>query len=509
MDRQNEVRSSINRNEFYRVCLIQISMMAHEKFAGLPLCQKKSKQFCFFSKDYVIKGPYTPKRLEFVKWVYKSLEEQGAHRLTPPVKEEDGFLYFENLAKHYYDETVVTDGVIERKGLVKLGDVILIPEVIHRLRRDDLRNCLLNMVRAWLLGVSDLGFYNVLTDLGTGEVFLIDLDDQRIRETEPSEWFYLTRKPTAEKLRVWLQLVRPFYGEAIEILREAGREDLVAHLEDPVPFTRVGSLRSSVTPSGFALDLAKSTIQKLIRRGEPLALDWVAEVFRMQENGPIRTNLLNRISVIAMEDIGVANPSLVLEVFSYLNDRENITLEGLLSRVSLMVSSKKTRLCSHVYALVGSSLDPDPEKLRKSLVADGLTEETVRGARHVITHSGLKRELKRLWEPLLENLPRLKPLSLIHLNHHSKSKESPYFLILGFLLCLLNPPEEELIIPDVEVPEEKTLDFPPSYAYDMHTRHGRMLRRDIRHFIEVGTVVIPEDERFSFLKEVYHQSKLN
>lgn len=40
------------------------------------------------------------------------------------------------------------------------------------------------------------------------------------------------------------------------------------------------------------------------------------KLIRMQEKGPIRTNLLNRI--IAMEDIGVANPSLVLEAFSYL-----------------------------------------------------------------------------------------------------------------------------------------------------------------------------------------------
>lgn len=57
-------------------------------------------------------------------------------------------------------------------------------------------------------------------------------------------------------------------------------------------------------------------------------------------------------------------------------------------------------------------------------------------------------------------------------NHHSKSKESPSFLILG--------------VPSLSSHEEC---------------HERMLRRGIKHFIEVDVVVIPEDERFSFLKE--------
>lgn len=118
-----------------------------------------------------------------------------------------------------------------------------------------------------------------------------------------------------------------------------------------------------------------------------------------------------------MEYIVVANP---------LNDRENTTLEGLLSRVSL--------------------IQRNSERVSWLMV---LTEETVRGARVMSS------------------------LAVVSYG------------------CTIIASRESLPSLRLEVPEEKTLDFPPSCAY------------------EVGSVMIPDDERFSFLKEFYRQSKLN
>ena len=67
---------------------------------------------------------------------------------------------------------------------------------------------------------------------------------------------------------------------------------------------------SSKTYSGFTLDVMKSALQKYIRRGLlEKALICAAELYRMHEVKGVaaQTNLMNRLAIIAVEDIGPAN----------------------------------------------------------------------------------------------------------------------------------------------------------------------------------------------------------
>ena len=72
---------------------------------------------------------------------------------------------------------------------------------------------------------------------------------------------------------------------------------------------------SSKTYSGLDLDVVKSALQKYIRRNMPQkALLSAIELYRFGEVGGIAavTNMYNRLAIIANEDIGPANLSLVL-----------------------------------------------------------------------------------------------------------------------------------------------------------------------------------------------------
>lgn len=110
------------------------------------------------------------------------------------------------------------------------------------------------------------------------------------------------------------------------------------------------------TYSGIDLDVAKSALQKYIRRNIPQkAILAAIELYRLGEVGgdPAITNMYNRLAIIANEDIGPANLPLVLEVTRTVeaskskdNDRDVARLAAM---VQLMAESPKTRMMSHAW----------------------------------------------------------------------------------------------------------------------------------------------------------------
>ncbi len=121
--------------------------------------------------------------------------------------------------------------------------------------------------------------------------------------------------------------------------------------------------RSEMSFNCFKLDVLKSALQKYIRRGEVEKAVWCMvelDLFGFVDGGSrIRTNLIHRLLVIYLEDVGVANPSM-LNYQSVFNLVGNTTLmystelerySYMINAVKEMAASPHSRMFSHYNAL--------------------------------------------------------------------------------------------------------------------------------------------------------------
>jgi hypothetical protein len=105
------------------------------------------------------------------------------------------------------------------------------------------------------------------------------------------------------------------------------------------------------------VDVAKSALQKAIRRGD-VSLAWTMALrlneFLNVDDGkgkPVRSNMLNRLPIIAGEDIGLADVDVVEKVDKYVNkirSSELLCEKELIECVTLMCMAEKSRLGSHL-----------------------------------------------------------------------------------------------------------------------------------------------------------------
>jgi hypothetical protein len=110
------------------------------------------------------------------------------------------------------------------------------------------------------------------------------------------------------------------------------------------------------TVSGIDFDIAKSALQKYIRRNIPeKALLAAIEIYRLGEvgGGAGVTNLFNRVSIIAAEDVGISNLPLVLSVIKTIESGDR-DLHRLMAMIQLLCCSSKTRLTDQVNYVYGS-----------------------------------------------------------------------------------------------------------------------------------------------------------
>jgi ribA/ribD-fused uncharacterized protein len=128
-----------------------------------------------------------------------------------------------------------------------------------------------------------------------------------------------------------------------------------------------GLMGGSTTYSNIKLDIAKSALQKYIRRNiEEKALLIAFELYRFTEIPEAKaavSNMYNRLAIIANEDVGPANLNLVLEV-TKLVESKNRDIGVLYQIVKLLSNSKKTRLPSHCWR---SYSNPDGRKVSLEL----------------------------------------------------------------------------------------------------------------------------------------------
>lgn len=103
--------------------------------------------------------------------------------------------------------------------------------------------------------------------------------------------------------------------------------------------------RDVKTYSGFEFDLAKSALQKYIRRGmlkKALYLACELDMFRIIPECKAQfTNFYNRLRIILLEDIGLANPEGVLEIAKSLS----LYREEKTQKTSLLISDIINKMC--------------------------------------------------------------------------------------------------------------------------------------------------------------------
>ena len=133
------------------------------------------------------------------------------------------------------------------------------------------------------------------------------------------------------------------------------------------------SYRKHITWNGYPADVVKSGLQKYIRRSVlekalycAAELDLFKEAENTKEAEGIRTNFLHRLMIIFMED--VENLALFDTIYTKMNllfqerDKEDRhkEIEGhwITEVVTLLVRSKKARMCSHVRALFSTKYEP-------------------------------------------------------------------------------------------------------------------------------------------------------
>lgn len=309
--------------------------------------------------------------------------------------------------------------ISERKGLVKVSDLLreATKSSNDNINQQSLAhlNWLLQqatsitttLVKLAIAGVGDRGLYNVLANTNTYEVFCIDIEECHSGNINCDPWFYMSKPPSASYREVWNSYVdwmivrnnilntvpntAPYYHVVLPLIdrmiacvnptphpipnfafdvgpvqptfsfAQATSSNVIQ--TSPVPLT-LGkmsySFRHSTTFSGYPDDEIRSGLQKYIRRGEVMkAVQCGTELFRMPEVNPeakrIRTNLYNRLLVIATEDIGPGDTSLCIAVMEYLfiikdqgsNDKESF--HELVAVIQTCAESPKTRVLSHLW----------------------------------------------------------------------------------------------------------------------------------------------------------------
>lgn len=346
------------------------------------ICQKRTskyKQFVIIKSNLIIKGPYSKEKLELLLNRSLILKSWNAPFLLHPnsdiINSNNGhFITFPNLAVEYPIESILhTESfsnykykVLIRNTLLKLGDEILKYDWIGQYLPD----IAYTLILLYILGIGDVGLYNILIDINKKHVYIIDFEENRSNDKDINdEFFMFSKRPAKAKADLWLKYVKPNYqyiiGKLNALILPNNKfneyiNNVINHLKKFCISTDLlnigkmifkGMFGGSTTFSGYSIDIVKSGLQKYIRRNIVLkALYCGFELYRMIEIDKgisIQTNCYNRLAVIACEDIGPANLSLCIKVVELvLNKNRDINI--LATIIQLMSISEKTRIMSHL-----------------------------------------------------------------------------------------------------------------------------------------------------------------
>ena len=277
-----------------------------------------------------------------------------------------------------------------------------------------------------LMGVGDTGLYNIICNTETMQVYIIDYDQDKT-EFIGREDFYFSSAIKAKLRDTWLHMARPYYPMIIERLRKLAESEpfYAPQIENCIIALTNGSLTAQVSTtgniipahivqsdvvqntgspnatrislghmgkmeyksmfraigfSGYKIDVLKSGLQKYIRRNvaEKAILSFI-EAYRIGDlpgGDGVRTNICNRLAVIAAEDISIANPGLALNIIHTVLKRSKGSAStsndvcNFCACIQAAANSYKTRISSHAYYCFGNP------KGMQEIIKEGVLIET-------------------------------------------------------------------------------------------------------------------------------------
>jgi len=541
-----------------------------------PVFQKrtgKHRQFVFWNDRTVVKGPYVR---EDVEKIYKKSEELkryncenfiypiGYHTLSDPVDSKNKktfFIVYNNIAqdssfKTYSHKETFSDltlQVIERNEVVKLNDSLdydwLTPYY---------PSLLYTLVCMRIINVGDMCLSNIIVNVNTKQVYIIDYDYNK-EEDRKSEDFYFSKSPSKDKLLVWLNNVKPHYEFVLNKLKDYINEDRVLVVYNMLmkfhkgeqndnmgKMKYIGPLSNNISYNGFETDVLKSGLQKYIRRNIfEKAIMCAHELYKFNEiddGKRIQSNMYNRLAVIASEDIGPANISLVINCINIVKKDER-NIKELVDLVYNLCGSYKTR-CGSWYANTyftetgvklgrekGIIFDDELEKLNINIWLKDDPKEIQDYGNMFYKRLSERSLLCFVW--LDKYMKSCKDLKVVARNRRTdpmiiiwsflknfmdktiyetllwaffKFTERNTFLMTAILTVLHNVEytETKLFELDFNVDKLVKCDYLleiDDYVVDTHTRKGRSNGMNRSDFVKEGSLVIPEHTFFK--NEVY------
>lgn len=311
--------------------------------------------------------------------------------------------------------------------------------------------------------------------------------------------------------------------------------------------------RNEKTPVGMDYGVAKSALQKYIRRGkEEEALKIAGELHAFSEIGKegrrYEKNFWHRLMIIFMEDIGIGNYGLWSYMIEWMNEllkereSENPNMEKeeriLEKMIVNMCRSKKTRSCSFLKSLcelnekdvekINEEKEEELEEIKKGEEEGGMRElsEALRkkSALSVIY-------LQKEFEKGVRNAKYMKMVEGCIEQYYSmehgkkwkkeilKMKEGNLLYILPLCNYLYGSEELQLVeegelkgrLPRITEGEEVAMLELPEYVYDKHVGKNRSQTRSSgEYFAKESSKVMPEVIRMPIdLKRIYQWLKCN
>ena len=290
----------------------------------------------------------------------------------------------------------------------------------------------------------------------------------------------------------------------------------------------IAKFRCEKTACGYDFSVVKSGLQKYIRRGiEDKALKCVEEIDRFAELGSegerLRTNMLHRLQIIFLEDIGLGNyylwPKMCEWIYQLFDERtkDNRDRQKEVNLLELMVRnlcrSKKTRGGSFMNALCNLN-EEDILSLQHSGYAESLEvldsfEKYLNKLSQLLPVKNWKCILyvRKLFDLCMEDKKRFKQLealleTYVSMNECKIWKKDILNLKEGFLLYLIPLGKYLFGCEELQLDEDCVLFkgiWPclagfemDDYVLDKHVKYKECKNKNIEYFAKESSKVIPE-----------------
>jgi hypothetical protein len=297
--------------------------------------------------------------------------------------------------------------------------------------------------------------------------------------------------------------------------------------------------RNVTTSLNIPFDVAKSALQKYIRRGLVVKAQYVAcdlDMFKQVPSQSIITNIYNRLRIITLEDIGIGCPEILPRIDSYL---DNWLKQSDPKSISLLTAVRELCLCphsrfySHIRAYTKSMKPPESN-------IPNLKFPTQHSLQYFVDNLIWSLENKNIyvwyWAQQILNVEKL------DLKYFNSNR--PGFLIFAILeklkispettqickkwyktlkckeqfLCIIHPIYTHIFnSPNFSFPGNIQTLSPydryhrlviDDYIYDMHTKQGRIQNKNSADFAIEGSLVTYEKVFNSKLASYYIKTKV-